>query len=335
MLTRTFQVVRGIGPRTEARLWDAGCVGWEHVISSRKPGGISRGVWDRLCKEVPTIRSALNRGDGTTIARCLPSRCWWRAIPDFLGRVACLDIETTGLVPAYHHVTVISVYDGKEVRVFVRGENLEDFANYIQQFPAVATFNGRWFDGPFIAQDLGVQLPALHFDLRPLLRKVGLSGGLKAIEIQLGINRGPLAQVSGDAAVSLWQAWRRTGERRYRDTLVAYNIEDTVNLDLLLRHTYNRLVQLEAVPFPLVPPPRTPAPRPLAPDAKTLAELGAIPSMDPWVKRTLVGMAGRFRGECGFLEDGTPKFQSALDMLKGRLPGTKDGSPLKDPLQHD
>ncbi|OLS12120.1 MAG: hypothetical protein RBG13Loki_4278, partial [Promethearchaeota archaeon CR_4] len=183
---------------------------------------------------------------------------------------------------------------------------------------------GRWFDGPFITQDLGVRLPMLHFDLRPLLRKVGFSGGLKAVEIKLGINRGTLAQVSGDAAVSLWQAWRRTGERRYRDTLVAYNIEDTVYLDLLLRHAYNRLLQQEAVPFPPVPLPENPAPRPIAPDVETLAELSAIPSMDPWVKRTLVGMAGRYRGECGFLEESTTKFQNALDLLKGRFPARKE-----------
>jgi uncharacterized protein YprB with RNaseH-like and TPR domain len=325
MLTRTFQVARGIGPKTEARLWAAGCVEWGDCVPSRKPAGIPQAVWDRLCTEIRDIWSALDRADGMAIARCLPTRFWWRAIPEFLGRVAFLDIETTGLVPAYHHVTVISVYDGKDVRAFVRGENLEDFAAYMQRFPAVVTFNGRWFDGPFIAQDLGVQLPELHFDLRPLLRKVGLRGGLKAIEVQLGINRGALAQVTGDAAVSLWQAWRRTGERRYRDTLVAYNIEDTVNLDRLLRYAYNRLVQQEAVPFPPLPQPASPAPRPLMPDAKTLAELGAIPSMDPWVRRTLVGMAGRYRGECGFLGDSQPEFKNALDLF-----GEKKDSKFKE-----
>ncbi len=325
MLTRTFQIARGIGPKTEARLWAAGCAGWADCISSRKPKQVPRATWERLCAGVQSLNTALNRGDGATIAQSLPSGFWWRAIPEFLGRVAYLDIETTGLAPAYHHVTVISVYDGKEVRPFVRGENLEEFAAYIQKFPAVATFNGRWFDGPFIAQDLGVQLPALHFDLRPLLRKVGLRGGLKAIEVQLGMNRGALAQVTGDAAVSLWQAWRRTGERRYLDTLVAYNIEDTVNLDVLLRHAYNRLAQQESVPFAPLPLPTTPAPRPLVPDSQTLAELGAIPSMDPWVRRTLVGMAGRYRGECGFLGDEKPEFKNAFDLFGER----KDQKPQK------
>ncbi len=315
MLTRTFQIARGIGPKTEARLWAAGCNEWADVKLDQRPAGISRALWEQLCRGVMTTRAALDQGDGTVVAQGLPSQLWWRAIPEFLGRVGYLDIETTGLVPAYHHVTVVSVYDGKDVRAFVRGENLEDFAAYIQLFPAVATFNGRWFDGPFIAHDLGVQLPELHFDLRPLLRKVGLRGGLKAIEVQLGINRGALAQVTGDAAVALWQAWRRTGERRYRDTLVAYNIEDTVNLDLLLRHAYNKLLKQEEAPFPPLPTPPSPAPRPLVPDVKTLAELGAIPSMDPWVRRTLVGMAGRYRGECGFLGDEKPEFKNALDLL--------------------
>ncbi len=322
MLTHTFQIARGIGPKTEARLWAAGCKEWADVKPDRRPAGISRGLWEQLCRSVSTTCSALKQGDGKVVVQGLPSRLWWRAIPEFLGRVAYLDIETTGLSPAYHHITVVSVYDGKDVRAFVRGENLEEFAAYIQGYPAVATFNGRWFDGPFIARDLGVQLPALHFDLRPMLRQVGLRGGLKAIEVQLGINRGSLAQVTGDAAVVLWQAWRRTGERRYKDTLIAYNIEDTVNLDVLLRHAYNNLALQEEAPFPQLPSPSSPAPRPFVPDAKTLAELGAIPSMDPWVRRTLVGMAGRFRGECGFLGDEKPEFKNALDLFdaKKKLP---------------
>ena len=67
-------------------------------------------------------------------------------IPDLLGRFACVDIETTGLSSITDRITAIAVYDGTETHSFVKGENLEEFTPFIAQFPACATFNGRWFD---------------------------------------------------------------------------------------------------------------------------------------------------------------------------------------------
>jgi len=44
----------------------------------------------------------------------------WKMIPNFIDRIAYLDIETTGLSPRYSYITTIAVYDRIKVRrVFV------------------------------------------------------------------------------------------------------------------------------------------------------------------------------------------------------------------------
>ena len=100
-------------------------------------------------------------------------------VPEMLDRVAFLDIETTGLSPQYNHVTCASVYDGNEVCTFVWGQNFDEFADYINQFPAITTYNGVCFDIPFLERSLGIRFPQVYFDLRFLLKRLGLGGGLK------------------------------------------------------------------------------------------------------------------------------------------------------------
>ena len=76
---------------------------------------------------------------------------------------------------------------------------------------------------------------------------MGYRGGLKGCEKQLGLDRGELDGVDGFFAVLLWRDFMRSGNSKALDTLLAYNIEDTVNLELLLVEAYNR--NLEKTPF--------------------------------------------------------------------------------------
>ena len=194
-------------------------------------------------------------------------------IPDLLGHVAFLDIETTGLSPVYHHVTCIGVYDGVDVQSFVWGQNLGDFPNYITQFPAIATFNGSCFDLPFLQHTLGCVFPHVHFDTRFLLRRLGLRGGLKAVEQAFHLDRGNATGIDGYAAVLLWGKYQATGDPKYLNTLLAYNVEDVVHLESILRYAYNGLVALEALPFePLVIPDKD-LPRPYQVDRAAVRDV--------------------------------------------------------------
>ena len=101
------------------------------------------------------------------------------------------------------------------------------------------TYNGKSFDVPFIRNDLGISIEHAHIDLRYVLGSLGYRGGLKACEKKLGIDRGNLVDVDGYFAVLLWRDYRRGGNRRALDTLLAYNVLDVVNLETLMIIAYN------------------------------------------------------------------------------------------------
>jgi len=62
-------------------------------------------------------------------------------------------------------------------------------------------------------------------------KRIGLSGGLKPIEKEIGIER-DRPDLSGRDAVRLWREYER-GDDDALDTLVSYNREDTKNLRTL------------------------------------------------------------------------------------------------------
>ena len=86
-----------------------------------------------------------------------------------------------------------------------------------------------------------------HIDLRYVLRSLGYSGGLKGCEHQLGLDRGDLEGVDGFFAVLLWNEFQRSGDKRVLETLLAYNIEDAINLEMLMVMAYN--LKLKETPF--------------------------------------------------------------------------------------
>ena len=57
----------------------------------------------------------------------LPENQFWRFFPEFRESTAYLDIETTALDPVLHGITVITLYDGKQIFSYIRGKNLDDF----------------------------------------------------------------------------------------------------------------------------------------------------------------------------------------------------------------
>lgn len=82
-----------------------------------------------------------------------------------------------------------------------------------------------------------------HIDLRYVLRSLGYKGGVKSCERQLGLDRGGLADVDGYTAVLLWADYTQRGNARALETLLAYNTEDVINLEVLMVLAYNLLVR--------------------------------------------------------------------------------------------
>lgn len=246
MLFNTFVHIPGIGETTERRLWQAGVICWDD-FKPPYPAFLS-GQKVRLIEDhLALSRAQAERQAPLAFLRQLPAAQRWRIFPHYRDAVAYLDIETTGLSFTDHSITTISLYDGKEVFTYVQGENLADFAEDIGRYQLLVTYNGKAFDVPMLERHFGFKLNQAHIDLRPLLQGLGFVGGLKGCEKQLGLDRGALAGVDGWFAVLLWREYRRTRARRVLETLLAYNVEDTVNLESLLVKAYN--LKLAATPF--------------------------------------------------------------------------------------
>jgi hypothetical protein len=230
MLRHTYLHVPGVGEKREGDLWRRGFTDWE---AFRR--GHPAGAWRELI---------LSHLDETSAARELPKREAWRLANEFPGRTLYLDIETTGLSFEGDSVTCVGVSDGTTTRAFVRGVDLAQFPEALEGVDLLVTYNGSSFDLPVLKNAFPhVDFDRFHhIDLRFPLHRLGVKGGLKGAEKQLGIGRPEaLDGVDGYMAVLLWRA-HRAGTATALDTLLCYCLEDVVNLKPLLALTYNRLI---------------------------------------------------------------------------------------------
>lgn len=245
MLFNTFIHIPGVGAKTEEMLWAAGIHTWEDFTEPYPPQ-LSGQKINLIRQHLAQSHESLQHSPKHFAEAVASSQCW-RLFPHFRETTAYLDIETTGLSKESSAITTIALYDGSAISYYVQGENLEQFINDIARFEVLITYNGKTFDVPMIEQFFGIELDQAHIDLRYVLGNLGFKGGLKGCEKQLGLHRGALDGVDGYFAVLLWQEFLRTGNRKALETLLAYNIEDTVNLEVLMVHAYN--LNIEKTPF--------------------------------------------------------------------------------------
>jgi uncharacterized protein len=238
MLKNTFQHIPGIGDKTEKQIWGSGIPDWNafngHGAACLSPGKKRIAEWYLLESD-----KELARGNPGYFDKLLPSNQNWRLFPDFRDTVVYLDIETTGLEPAYSEITTIAMYDGDSIRHYVNGQNLDDFKTDILKYKLIVSYNGKTFDIPFINSYFGIKLDHAHIDLRYILASLGFRGGLKRCEAALGIDRGDVKGIDGFFAVLLWKDYMKNGYQKTLETLLAYNIEDVVNLEQLMVMAYN------------------------------------------------------------------------------------------------
>jgi uncharacterized protein YprB with RNaseH-like and TPR domain len=171
----------------------------------------------------------------------IPLKEIWRLYDYFKDDAVYLDIETS----SYNTITVIGLYNGETSKFLVHGSNLdkEILKEAFYDCKMIVTFNGACFDIPVINRYFNNVIPSVpHLDLRFACSQIGLNGGLKKIEKEIGINRGEEVDgVTGGDAVLLWDLWKRTNERKYLDLLIEYNKEDIENLKPLAEYTVSKL----------------------------------------------------------------------------------------------
>ncbi len=239
MLEHTFVHISGIGEATERSLWEQGIVTWTDAIDRGVcPVGFSDARWGNNCRLIEESLRSLERREHRHFARMLKSAHHWRAWEDFRRDTVYLDIETTGC-SRFSTVTVVGLYDGTRTQTFVAGDNLDQLPDALEQYAMIVTFNGASFDLPYLRRRFP-ELPSdhLHLDLMHALRRIGLKGGLKAIERSVGIERDDdLQGLDGWDAVRLWREYQ-AGREESLDTLVRYNAADIVNLEILAERAY-------------------------------------------------------------------------------------------------
>ena len=246
MLKNTFLHVPGLGIKSEQRIWSSGIHSWDDLLRGDLKC-FSLKMADTLRRSIEDSKEHLSRGNPDYFGNLLPSNQFWRIFPEFRESIAYLDIETTGLDSWGNQITTIALYDGKSIFTYVNGKNLDEFREVIQQFKVLVTYNGRCFDAPFIERYFNIKLPHAHIDLRFILFSLGFRGGLKGCEKQLGMDRGDLDGVDGFMAVQLWDRFQRKNDANALETLLAYNVQDTISLERLMVTAYN--MKIKNTPF--------------------------------------------------------------------------------------
>lgn len=244
ILSRTFVHIPGVGPSTEQALWKNGITSWQKFLSSSPKVPLNLRSRTKMYRFVEKSHEALRKGDAAFFGEHLPRQEWWRLYPNFESKCVFLDIETTGLSHYYDEITLVGIYDGKRVKTLLAGHNLEKLSDLLEAYDIVVTFNGTLFDIPFLKTKFpSLLLPPIHLDLRYLLRRLGLSGGLKQIEQTLGIRRSRDTQaVDGLMATVLWARYLR-GDMQALEQLVKYNAADITSLKSLVQYSCQQLTK--------------------------------------------------------------------------------------------
>jgi uncharacterized protein YprB with RNaseH-like and TPR domain len=245
VLKNTFCHIPGISASTEQRLWASGIQCWEALRESGATR-LLRKKADSLARHLDESFASLEKNDLNYFAELLPTIQHWRLFRDSQRSIAYLDIETTGLGYS-DSITTIVVYDGQSTHHYVRHENLDQFKEDIKKYALIVTYNGKCFDVPFLERSFGIRIDQAHIDLRYVLKSLGYSGGLKACERQLGIDRKDLRDVDGFFAVLLWNDFIKNKNHKALETLLAYNTCDVINLETLMVIAYN--LKLKETPF--------------------------------------------------------------------------------------
>lgn len=168
-------------------------------------------------------------------------------LAEYFHDAVFFDIETDGY---FNRVTAVSALHRGTLRSFAKNENLESFADLLEEAELLVSFNGISFDLPVLARHFHLpKIPIPHIDLRWILHQEGIRGGLKKIEAQFGIERpSDIRGLNGMDAVTLWYRWNEWKDTEALHILKRYCSADVVSLAIL----FSRLMEKKNIPFQTV-----------------------------------------------------------------------------------
>ena len=237
MITNSFIFLERVGHKLEQAIWNNGIYDWDSFLKNNRIKGMSRYRKLYYNRKILNAKKALYNFDSGYFIELLPQSEMWRLYDFFREDAVFLDIETTGLSKLQDDITVFGLYDGLNTKTMIKNINLDyrSLKKELEKYKLIVTFNGASFDLPFIEKRYPNLLPKIpNFDVKSLTDKLGLKGGLKNIEKELGIKRNEIInKFGGGDALTLWRMYRATGDEYYLNLLVEYNEYDIMNLKLV------------------------------------------------------------------------------------------------------
>jgi hypothetical protein len=225
VITSTFQIAPGLGPRAEHRLWDAGVTQWSDYCSGRGFGKLrtSQRTDAALRVAIDDATCALASGNVDGLAARLPSREHWRLFSAFGAGAAYLDIETSDDTVGFAGISAIGVLDRSGPRFLLAGRDLHRFPEVALGWSMLVTFNGLSFDVPILRRAFPEWQP-------------------------------PVCHIAGlDGSDTGWLFRRaREGDRDALRRFAEYNLYDAINLRTLMAYAYNALLDAQTARAPRV-----------------------------------------------------------------------------------
>ena len=245
VITNSFIFLERVGNKLEQKIWKNGIYDWDGFLKRKNIKGLSRHRKLYYDRNILNARKALYNFDSAYFMDILPQSEMWRLYEFFKEDAVFLDIETTGLSKENDDITVFGLYDGINTKIMIKGINLDYglLKKELQRYKLIVTFNGASFDIPFIEKRYAGLIPRVpNFDVKSITDKLGLKGGLKNIEKNLGVKRSNIVEkFYGGDALTLWRMYRATGDDYYLQLLVEYNEYDIINLKIVAEHCVKKM----------------------------------------------------------------------------------------------
>ena len=248
MLNSTFLHIDGIGAKTEKALWANGVTTLDG-FAKKMPKQLN--MFKGGSNPLELSMDALQRGDADYFASVLESREYYRIALSCPNDVLFLDIETTGLSLYYDKITLTGWSVNRHFDILLADDDHTKLAEALNNAKVLVTFNGTQFDLKFLAKAYpDLNFPKAHIDLRYFCKRVGMKGGQKAIENEIGLNRE--IDVVGENAPVLWHEYRR-GDEAALQTLIEYNHADVEGMKAIFEHALQKYLADNEIPEKIVP----------------------------------------------------------------------------------
>lgn len=229
--------VSNITAKKEEYYWEHGIISMEDLIShvesqlSLFPSDLEREVIRIINEEGRDIEKTALLFEKKT-----GKKDFYRIAYSIPESVLFLDIETTGLSPVYHYITMVGWMINGKYGCWIAGTDPSELREVFQKAKMIVTFNGARFDSKFLQNSFS----NLHVEKKPNLdlmhfcKRFGFVHGQKNIEKELRFDRPEdVENCDGKEAIALWYRFI-FGDDNALDLLIQYNFYDILGMTYIL-----------------------------------------------------------------------------------------------------